>query len=306
MHCRGPTPLELIPRGAPTRMSDSLPLVRDVAVLGLGLMGQASVVRLQQVGFNVAAWNRTPRDDLPRELSLESDLETACSAPIIVFLLSDSTAVDEMLSTIEPFLRRGQIVVDMGSSEPWRSERHAARLAAREIGWVDAPVSGGPEGAKQGELAIMVGGDATHVARVEPILNALGSNVTHVGGPGAGHTTKLVNQTMVGVLIEAVAEGLALAERAGLDPILVAEAVRGGSADTRPLRAQGPRMIARDYTPSAHVKTMLKDLRMAAELGDRLGVELPCVERVIELAEVLVQQGHGELDISALHRLRTD
>jgi 2-hydroxy-3-oxopropionate reductase len=287
-------------------MSNSLPPVRDVAVLGLGLMGRASAVRLQQAGFNVVAWNRTRRDDLPCEVSLAPDLERACGAPIIILLLSDSTAVDEILSNIEPFLRHGQIVVDMGSSEPWRSERHAARLAARGIGWVDAPVSGGPEGAGQGELAIMVGGDATHVTRVKPILDALGSNVTHVGGPGAGHTTKVVNQTMVGVLIEAVAEGLALAERAGLDPILVGEAVRGGSADTRPLRAQGPRMIARDYAPRAHVTTMLKDLRMAAELGDRLGVELPCVERVIELAELLVQQGHGELDISALHRLRTD
>jgi 3-hydroxyisobutyrate dehydrogenase-like beta-hydroxyacid dehydrogenase len=287
-------------------MSDSLPPFRDVAVLGLGLMGRASAVRLQQVGFNVVAWNRTRRDDLPCELSFAPDLERACSPPIIILLLSDSTAVDEILSNIEPFLRHSQIVVDMGSSKPWRSERHAARLAARGIGWVDAPVSGGPEGAEQGELAIMVGGDATHVARAKPIFDALGSNVTHVGGPGAGHTTKIVNQTMVGVLIEAVAEGLALAERAGLDPILVGEAVRGGSADSRPLRAQGPRMIARDYAPRAHVTTMLKDLRMAAGLGDRLGVELPCVERVIELAELLVQQGHGELDISALHRLRTD
>ncbi len=110
---------------------------------------------------------------------------------------------------------------------------------------------------------------------------------------------------MVGVLLEAVAEALALAERAGLDPALVSEAVRGGSADTRPLRVAGPRMIARDYAPRAHVTTMLKDLRMASELANRVGAELPCVDRVIELADELVARGHGDLDIGALHLLRT-
>lgn len=277
----------------------------DVAVLGLGIMGQAAASRLVANRLSVLGWNRTPLGVAPESIPTVPRVDAACSAPLIVLFLSDSEAVDNVLAQIEPFLGIGQTVLDMGSSEPWHSEKHAARLGARGIGWVDAPVSGGPEGAERGELAIMVGGSAECFAHALPVLEALGSNVTHLGGPGAGHTAKLVNQTMVGVIIEAVAEALALAERAGLDPALVTRAVQGGSADTRPLRAQGAKMVARDYAPRAHVTTMLKDLRMASELGERVGVELPCVERVIALAEVLVAQGDGELDISALHRLRT-
>ena len=277
---------------------------RDVVLLGLGLMGRAAASRLADEGFDVAGWNRTPLAEPPSALDVSEGLELVAQASLVVLFLSNSDAVDELLARIEPDLQAGQVVVDMGSSEPWRSVDHAARLAEAGIGWVDAPVSGGPEGAESGTLAIMVGGADEDVMAARAVLDALGSNVTHLGGPGAGHTAKVVNQTMVGVILEAVAEGLALAERAGLDPAKVSEAVGGGSADTRPLRAQGPRMIARDYAPRAHVTTMLKDLRMASELGTRVGVELPCVERVIELAQELVERGEGELDIGALHRLR--
>ena len=285
-------------------MSKGPPFTRDVALLGLGLMGKAAGLRLASEGFDVIGWNRTQRPNGDEGIEIGVSLDVVRDAPLIVLFLSDSDAVDAVLAQIEPQLCPGQVVVDMGSSEPWRSVEHAARLRPADVGWVDAPVSGGPEGAESGALAIMVGGDDTHVAAAMPVLEALGSNVTHLGGAGAGHTAKLVNQTMVGVILEAVAEGLALAERAGLDPTQVSAAVQGGSADTRPLRAQGPRMLARDYAPRAHVKTMLKDLRMASELGSRVGVELPCVDRVIALAEELVTQGHGELDINALHRLR--
>lgn len=284
-------------------MSERPRSTHDVAVLGLGLMGRPAAIRLARAGFDVAAWNRTARDGAPGELTVGADPAIAARARLVALFLSNSEAVGEVLATIEPSLEPGQTVIDLGSSEPWRSVEHAARLAESAIGWVDAPVSGGPEGAENGTLAIMVGGTDEHVASARPVLEALG-NVTHVGGPGAGHTAKVVNQTMVGVILEAVAEGLALAERAGLDPAIIEDAVRGGSADTRPLRAQGPRMIARDYAPRAHVTTMLKDLRMASELGARVGVELPCVERVIELAEELVARGEGGLDIGALHRLR--
>lgn len=284
-------------------MSDRPRFTHDVAVLGLGLMGRPTAIRLADTGFKVAAWNRTARDDLPKGVSSSSSHAVAAGARVVALFLSDSRAVEQVLGAIEPVLRSGQTVVDLGSSEPWQSVEHAARLDESGIGWVDAPVSGGPEGAESGTLAIMVGGNDEHVAAARRMLDALG-NVTHVGGPGAGHTAKVVNQTMVGVILEAVAEGLALAERAGLDPAIIEEAVRGGSADTRPLRAQGPRMIARDYAPRAHVTTMLKDLRMASDLGARVGVELPCVERVIDLAEELVARGEGELDIGALHRLR--
>ena len=290
--------------GHPGEIADGTRVSADVALLGLGLMGRPASRSLAGAGLTVLGWNRSPLEVTPPGVALVTDIEAAAGASLVVLFLSDSDAVDAVLELAEPSLRAGQTVIDMGSSEPWRSVEHAKRLATRDIGWVDAPVSGGPEGAESGSLAIMVGGEEAHIEAARPVLEVLGANVTKIGGPGAGHTAKLANQAMVGVILEAVAEGLALAEQAGLDPALVSQAVRGGSADTRPLRAMGPRMIERDYAPRAHVSTMLKDLRMASELGTRVGLDLPCVERVIELAEELVERGDGELDISAIHRLR--
>ncbi len=289
-------------------MSDraSTDMILSVTVLGLGVMGRPIARTLSRAGLRVSGWNRS---QLPARLVDGISLRTAVTDAALddaqILMLEDSAAVDEVLTQLTPRLESGQIVVDMGSSEPWESEAHARSLAERGIGWVDAPVSGGPEGAEAGSLAVMAGGAIRDFERVRPLLEVLGDNVVRVGEAGAGHTAKLSNQVIVGVLVEAVAEALTLAERAGLDPDLTREAMRGGSADTRPLHAHGRRMIARDYEPRARVTTMLKDLRTASELARRLDLELPCTERVVALAQQLVERGEGELDIAALHRLRT-
>jgi 3-hydroxyisobutyrate dehydrogenase-like beta-hydroxyacid dehydrogenase len=255
-------------------------------------------------GFQVWGWNRSP---LPPELTagipLAPTLSEAARVDVCLLMLADSDAVDAVLGRLEPHLRLGQLVLDMGSSDPARSKVNAQRLAAKGVGWVDAPVSGGPEGAASGTLAIMAGGSEEDFARARPVLDALGSSVVRVGGPGAGHTVKVINQLIVGLTIEAVAEALTLAERCGIDPRLVQQALRGGFADSKILQIHGTRMIERAYTPGGRARTQLKDLRLAEALAREAGVRLPHLENAIALYEALVARGEGDLDHSALHRL---
>ena len=271
-----------------------------VAVLGLGLMGRPMARRLAGAGMDVHGWNRSP---LPPELVEGiplTELDEAARAEVLLLVLSDSAAVGAVLERIEPLLSAGAVAVDLGTSEPAESRARAGRLAARGIGWVDAPVSGGALGAETGRLAIMAGARAEDLERVRPVLEALGSSVVHVGGPGAGHTAKLVNQVIVALAHEAVAEGLAVAEAAGLDPRLVQEALRGGWADSRILQEQGTRMIERNWQPGGKAATLVKDLRMALALADELGLDLPHTRSARALYEAIVERGDGELDCSVL------
>ncbi len=276
----------------------------SVSVCGLGMMGRPMARRLISAGLNVQGWNRSALPPgLTDGISLCRDLVVAAQADVCLLILADSNATDAVLDQLGPHLRQGQLVLDMGSSDPSRSRVHAERLAAKGIGWVDAPVSGGPEGARTGTLAIMAGGTDADFARVKPLLEALGGNVVHVGAPGAGHTTKVINQVIVGLTIEAVAEALTLAEKCGIDPRLVQQAFKGGFADSRILQVHGTRMINRDYTPGGRAALQLKDLRLALALAREASVQLPHVESTAARYETLIAQGDGDLDHSALHRL---
>jgi 3-hydroxyisobutyrate dehydrogenase-like beta-hydroxyacid dehydrogenase len=273
-------------------------------VFGLGLMGRPMARRLIERGIDARGWNRSALPaDLVGGIPLAASIDEASRADACVLMLVDSNATDTVLAQIEPHLRPGQVVVDMGSSDPARSRQHAPRLAARGIGWVDAPVSGGPEGAATGTLAIMAGGDDGDIARARPILDALGGSIVRVGGPGAGHTTKVINQLIVGLTIEAVAEALTLAERCDIDPRLIQQALSGGFADSKILRLHGTRMIDRAYAPGGRARVQLKDLRLALGLAAACGLRLPHLESTAALYEVLVARGDGDLDHSALHKL---
>ncbi len=279
-------------------------MLPTISILGLGLMGRPMARRLISKGFDVRGWNRSRLpEDLVAGIPLCQNLQDAAAAEVSLFMLEDSSATDAVLGRLEPHLLPLRLVLDMGSSDPTRSVAHAARLAARGIGWVDAPVSGGPEGAASGTLAIMVGGSAEDVARARPVLEALGGNVVHVGPPGAGHTTKVINQIVVGLAIEAVAEALTLAERCGLDPGAVQQALRGGFADSRVLQIHGTRMINRAYAPGGKARTHLKDLLLAMGLASSVGARLPHLESIAARFQTLVDQGDGDLDHSALHKL---
>jgi 2-hydroxy-3-oxopropionate reductase len=276
-----------------------------VTVLGLGLMGRPMARTLQQAGFTVRGWNRSPLEPhLVSGIPLCAGLSEAAASEVCLLMLSDSSAVDAVLEQLEPLLAPGRLVIDMGTSDPARSRAHALHLTARGIGWVDAPVSGGPEGAANARLAIMGGGSPTHVERVRPLLDALGQ-FTHVGPAGAGHTVKIINQLIVGLTIQAVAEGLALAEATGVEPQLVQQALAGGFADSKILQIHGTRMAERNYRPGGKVATQLKDLFLARSLANSTDIQLPHLDDTITRYEELVAQGHAELDHAALHLLLT-
>lgn len=274
-----------------------------VAVIGLGLMGQPLARRLRAAGYEVRGWNRSLLASEPEEITRVATLAEAAASDVCLLMLTDAAAVAQVLAALEPALGAGQLVIDMTSAAPAASREHAARLAERGIGWVDAPVSGGPEGAAAGTLAIMAGGTEADFARALPLLNILGGSVVRMGGPGMGHTTKLINQLIVALAIEAVAEGLVLAEQSGVDPRLVQQALRGGFADSKVLQLHGSRMAARNYTPGGRARLHLKDLDMAAALADAVGAVLPHFASVRERYRLLAEQGDGDLDHSALHKL---
>ncbi len=274
----------------------------QIGLLGLGLMGRPMARVLLAKGWNLRAWNRSVLSPcLVEGIPLAGSLEEVAAADVLLLMLADSEAVDEVLKRLEPGLRPGQLVLDMGSSDPEHSRRHYQRLKTKNIGWVDAPVSGGPEGASNATLAIMVGGDPSDFERVKPILEALG-RPTYMGEAGAGHTAKVINQLMVGLYIEAVAEAIALAQSQGLDPRTLQAALRGGFADSKVLQIHGTRMIERKFVPGAKVRTQLKDLRLARKLVEKAGLKLPHLESTLSLYAELEAAGDGDLDHSALFK----
>jgi 3-hydroxyisobutyrate dehydrogenase-like beta-hydroxyacid dehydrogenase len=267
-------------------------------------MGRPIARRLRNAGWSVCGWNRSPLPaGLASGIPLCGSFEEAARADICLIIVTASGAVDEIVARLEAHLSRGQLVLDMSTSDPERSQANARRLAERGVGWVDAPVSGGPEGAAEGSLAVMAGGTEADFARVSPLLQAVGGNVVRVGGPGAGHTVKVINQLIVGLVIEAVAEGLTLAEKAGLDPRLVQGALKGGFADSKILQIHGTRMIERRYQPGGSVKTQINDLYLARRLAEQAQVSLPHLDSVITFYERLMARGDANLDHSALHKL---
>jgi len=259
---------------------------------------------LIDAGYDVQGWNRsTLPQNLTAGLHLCQKLEQAARADVCLLMLLDSAAVDAVLEKLTPHLSAGRIILDMGSSDPARSRIIARRLAAEGIGWVDAPVSGGPEGASKGTLAIMAGGTENDFSRVKPILDALGGNVVHVGDPGLGHTVKVINQLIVGLTIETVAEALTLAEKSGVDPRMVQQALKGGFADSKILQLHGTRMVDRSYVPGAKATIQLKDLKLAKALAAEAAADLPHLVSTLLLYEKLIAQGEGDLDHSAIHKL---
>lgn len=274
---------------------------QTVSVLGLGLMGRPMARNLVAAGFGVTGWNRTRLEpQLTQGIPLVETLEEAAGAQSILLILLSSAATGEVLGTLEPLLSSGQLVIDMGSSDPRDSIERASLLAGRGVGWVDAPVSGGALGAETGRLAIMAGGTNEDLERAMPILAALGENVVRVGGAGAGHAAKVANQLIVGLALEAVAEALVLAEASGVDPRLLQQALRGGWADSRILQEQGARMLDRDYVPGGKIDTLLKDLRLAHDLAEERGLTLPHLTSARALFSALVEQGKGDLDCAAI------
>ena len=285
---------------------------RAIALLGTGIMGGHMARRLAEAGFAVKVWNRdrTKAERLgPLGVQIASNPSMACeAADVTIVMLSNGPVVDEVLFSTDAggrvpaeSMKPGSILVVMSSIPVETCQAQALRLGARGVGYVDAPVSGGEPGARDGTLAIMAGGDAEQVERLRDVFAAMG-RVTHIGPVGTGQMTKLANQIIVGGTMVAVAEALHFATKGGADPAAVRKALMGGFADSKILNIHGKRMVERDFVPGGPAEYQLKDMRTAQARAAENGLQFTLLDCVVDMFDAMVQRFGTGLDVAAILR----
>ncbi len=281
-----------------------------VGFVGLGTMGAAMAANIARAGFPLGVWNRSPGRAAPLvALGAEearSPAELARRSDIVLVCVSDTAAVEAVIFGAEGLaagVAPGSLVVDCSTISPSATRSIGARLRDRGVGFLDAPVSGGSEGAREGTLTIFVGGEAADLERARPVLACLGRTITHVGPIGAGQITKAVNQVMIAGTYLSVAEGIVLALRAGLEPSTVVGALAGGAARSWVLENRSGRMIADDYPLGFRVALHRKDLLIALDLAREVGTALPVAAWCEQVETALIAAGHGDEDVSAVARV---
>lgn len=281
-----------------------------IGFIGLGLMGKPMASNLHAAGHQMYIHNRS-RGAVEELAALgmkacASPSEVAERADIMILMLSDTPAVEEVLFGrfgILDNLARGQVVIDMGTTDAMATRRFAERVEEKGARFVDAPVSGGQVGATEASLSIMVGAERSDFERIRPVLEQLGRNITLVGEVGAGQVAKAANQVIVGLTIGAVAEAINLARACGVDPARMRAAFEGGFAWSRVMELHGLRMIEERLEPGGKSATQLKDLEQALDLAERVGAKMPATRLSRDLYDELVARGEGDLDHSALIRV---
>jgi 3-hydroxyisobutyrate dehydrogenase len=283
--------------------------VERVGFVGLGTMGAAMARNIAAAGFPLTVWNRTrDRANALRDVgatAADSPADVARGSDIVVSCVSDTPDVEAVLfgeGGVAKGARSGQLVIDCSTISPSATRDFAARLKEVGVALVDAPVSGGSEGAKNATLTIFVGGEATDVERARPVLAAMGKTITHVGPIGAGQAVKAVNQVILAGAYLGVAEGIVLAMKAGLDVEQVVTALSGGAAQSWVLANRAGRMIANDYPLGFKVALHRKDLGIALELARETGSVLPVTALCEQLEAGLIGRGHADEDLSAVAR----
>ena len=287
-------------------MMSSLP---SLGFAGIGLMGLPMCRRLLAAGYPLTVWNRNPAKCAPlvaagaRQVASPSEL---CEhADVVMLCLADTAVVRDVVfgpAGVAEGAKGGQLLVDFSSLEPTATREMAAQLLSQTgMAWLDSPVSGGVVGAEAGSLAIMVGGEAADLERVRSVLLNLGQRVTHMGGVGAGQVTKACNQMIVACNALVIAEVVALAEQAGVDARLIAEALAGGFADSKPLQILGPQMAESRFEPVKwHVRTLLKDLDTAVKFSREQGSATPISGLAAQLMRLHGAQGFLAKDPATL------
>jgi len=281
-----------------------------VGFIGLGVMGRPMAKHILEKGYEVVAHNRSRPavDELVAAgaKAAETPAAVAKRSTIVITMVPDTPDVESVLlgqDGVVEGLQKGAVVIDMSSISPVATRRMAAAIAKKGGTMLDAPVSGGEIGAINGTLSIMVGGDATALARVRPVLECMGNpeRIVHVGAePGSGQVCKICNQVAIGGALAGVSEAFALARKAGVDTAKVREALLGGFAASRVLEVHGERMIKRNYVPGFRARLYQKDLRLAGEAAGAGGVAIPATAVVAQLLNALVASGGADLDYSAI------
>ncbi len=280
-----------------------------VGFVGLGTMGAAMAANLARADFPLTVWNRTPgRAEALRELGAEevtSPREVGVASDVVISCLTDSPQVGSVLFGADGLaegLREGALFIDCSTISPVSARDFSTRLAERGVGMLDAPVSGGSEGAKAGTLTIMVGGETANVERAENLLAAMGRTITHMGPIGSGQVAKAVNQVILAGTYLGVSEGIVLAMKAGLDVERVVASLSSGAAASWVLENRSGRMIDDSYPLGFKLALHRKDLAIALELSRALGATLPVAALAATLEDGLIAEGYGDDDNSALAR----
>lgn len=280
---------------------------KTVGFIGLGIMGKPMAKNLLKAGFPLVAFNRSkgPVEELVKEgaFSAGSPKGVAEQSGVIITMLPDSPEVKEVILGRDGVIhgaKPGSVVIDMSSINPLVTQEIAKTLKEKGVGMLDAPVSGGENGAIQGTLAIMVGGEEEVFKDCIEILKAMGKNIVHVGRIGAGGYVKLVNQIITALNLATVGEAFSLGVKAGLDPQVIYQAIRGGLAGSQILESKAPMIFGRNFKPGFKVKLHLKDLNNTLSAAKDLGVPLPLSSFVQQIFVSLMAEGRGEEDHSAL------
>ena len=278
-----------------------------IGFIGLGIMGKPMAGHLQQGGHDLQVVKH--RTSLPKEIldggAVEHDTaaRVAENSEIVITMVPDTPDVEQVLfgdDGVAQGLSAGKVVVDMSSISPIETREYAKRINELDCQYLDAPVSGGQAGAENAALSIMVGGPDAAFERARPLLQLLGQNITLVGSNGDGQTAKVANQIVVALTIEAVAEGLLFASKAGVDPAQVREALMGGLAGSKIMEVHGERMIKRTFDPGFRIELHQKDLNLALEGARALGMSLPNTASTQELFNACAGSGWESLDHSGL------
>ncbi len=278
-----------------------------VGFIGIGLMGLPMAKNLLKKGYTVKAFNRTKeKADKLKEFGAivtKSIKEAVQDSDVVITMLTNDKSVSEVTNNPEfiNYLKKNSTVIDMSSIKPQTALKNGKLINSKNVNYLDAPVSGGTNGAEDSSLAIMVGGDEKTFNNNLDILKSMG-NPTLVGPISSGQISKLANQIIVGLTIGAVSEAIIFCERAGADPNKVIGALRGGWADSKILQTHGKRMIDKDFSPKGKTSTHLKDMNNILECANNYNTHLPISNLVKEMYNNLVNNGHGDLDHSSLYK----
>jgi 3-hydroxyisobutyrate dehydrogenase len=283
----------------------------QTGVIGLGAMGLPMARHLAEHGLLAGVWNRTEEkaSELARELNVaqaETPARLAAECEVLLTCVSADEDLVTVIDKAKSALREGSIVLDTSTVSPSVCVRMAKQLAATGVGFVDAPVSGGVEGAEKGTLSVMAGGEFASFSRVLPVLETFSSSITHMGPVGSGQATKAVNQVVVGGIAEAVCEALALSEKLNLPSERLLSVLSAGAADSWFLRQRGQTMLENRFETGFKMSLLLKDLRIIQSLARELDIHMPTVEAAIMDYAALVEAGDGDNDISGLIKRKRD
>ncbi len=282
-----------------------------VGFIGLGAMGSHMARNLHRAGMLAGVWNRSAEKarSLAAELGTaapETPAQLAASADAIVLCVSADQDVLDVVNALAPGLKPGALVLDCSTVGSETARKSAEILAARQAAFLDCPVSGGTEGARDATLAIMVGGAEEAFQRARPVLAALGKTITHFGPTGSGQAAKATNQIMCAGIIEAVSEAMAFAKAQGLPLDRVVDTLGKGAGSSWYFVHRAPNMVRGSYPAGFRVRLHAKDLGICRDMAARFGVTLPVVERMLDEYAELVTRGYGDEDISATYRLKSE